>query len=414
METSIVPNRRPPEEATAGTESGLLHVITGLGRGGAERSLVQLLRALRAFQGSQGWRTCVLSLTAGGSEAGALRELGVRVVELDLAPGPGLVWKTLRQLGGTIRSFRPTIIHGWMYHGNVAAWLGRLLGARSSPLAWNIRRSPADFADVSRLTRLVLRFERLLSGRPDMVVFNSHVGARLHTERGYRPRASKIIPNGCDTRLFCPSSTARVRIREELGIATHAKLIGHVARLHPDKDHQTAFGAAARVLRQHPDVHFVFVGNDVTRQVASLADMAAHAGPEERIHLIGERPDMPSLLPAFDVLCSSSKAEGFPNVLVEAMSCGVPCVTTAAGDSALIVGDSERVVPIRDPDALATGLERLLEIGSARRAELGASCRVRVQQEFNISTMRDSYFNLYSELENVRHRRFGPPRPGTC
>lgn len=94
-------------------------------------------------------------------------------------------------------------------------------------------------------------------------------------------------------------------------------------------------------------------------------------GLVERIHLLGERLDMPRLTAALDITVSSSHAEGFPNVIGEAMACGVPCVVTDVGDSGWLVGDTGRVVPPQQSKALATGCNALIKTGHEQRRQRG-------------------------------------------
>ena len=122
--------------------------------------------------------------------------------------------------------------------------------------------------------------------------------------------------------------------------------------------------------------------------------------------LLGERRDLAALYPAADVVTlSSAFGEGFPNVLAEAMNCGIPCIATAVGDSADIIGDTSGVVPPRDPAALAAGWERLAVLGLDGRRKLGDAARARVAERYNLASIIDRYETLYEEVA------FGDCRP---
>ena len=138
-------------------------------------------------------------------------------------------------------------------------------------------------------------------------------------------------------------------------------LVGRIGRIDPQKDYPTILRAAAIVALERDDVRFVVVGNDRFGHEADLQALTANLGIADRLIWAGERTDMPALYAALD-LCVSSSAwgEGTPNVLAEAMACGVPCVTTDAGDSALVVGNLGTVVPRRDPAAMADAIVRRL------------------------------------------------------
>ena len=108
---------------------------------------------------------------------------------------------------------------------------------------------------------------------------------------------------------------------------------------------------------------------------------------------------MPAILAALDVAAlTSDEGEGFPNVLGEAMACGVPCVSTDCGDAAAIVGETGIVVPVGDPDALARAWERLLVMPSPARRRLGMAARRRVVSEYSLAAIAARYEQLYEEL----------------
>jgi glycosyltransferase involved in cell wall biosynthesis len=130
----------------------------------------------------------------------------------------------------------------------------------------------------------------------------------------------------------------------------------------------------------------------------ALAAVARRSGVAETVHWLGRRNDMPRLMAAFDVLASSSYGEAFPNVLGEAMACGVPCVATDVGDSALIVAETGRVVPPGDMGALATAIGDLLALSAPQRALLGQQARRRVQEHFDIRQIVRRYEDYYVQL----------------
>src|SRR5688572_6393046 len=134
-----------------------------------------------------------------------------------------------------------------------------------------------------------------------------------------------VIPNGFDTDVFRPDPTERARIRREWGIGDEV-LIGVIARLHPQKDHATFLAAMALVAERHPSARYLLCGDGVSRSSEPFASMlSADPRLSDRCLLPGSRDDVPAVLNALDVaVLSSAYGEGFPNVIGEAMSCGVP------------------------------------------------------------------------------------------
>jgi glycosyltransferase involved in cell wall biosynthesis len=266
-------------------------------------------------------------------------------------------------------------------------------------VVWNVRQSLADLTNERWLTRWVIRANAWLSARPSAIIYNSHTSARQHEAFGFAASLTRIIPNGFDTNLFHPDASARANVRRELGLGDDVVLIGLIGRYHPMKDHRMFLRAAALLAQGCPDVRFLLAGADVDAANPALATMIAESGIGDRVSLLGERDDTPRLNAALDIAGSASAwAEGFSNVVGEAMSCGVPCVVTDVGDSARIVGDTGIVVAPRDPQALANAWRRLISLGLEGRRALGARARQRVIDQFSLGAVVRQYEDLYDSL----------------
>ncbi len=163
--------------------------------------------------------------------------------------------------------------------------------------------------------------------------------------------------------------------------------VGVVGRLVPVKDHPTFLAAAARLRGEHPQARFVLVGDGPSGYRRSLIDEAARLGLGGQIVWAGERADMARVYNALDLLCLPSASEGFPNVLAEAMACGVPAVTTDVGDARSILGDTGEVVPPREPAALASALAHSLVLSADRRREMGEAARARIVARYAVAAM---------------------------
>jgi glycosyltransferase involved in cell wall biosynthesis len=188
-------------------------------------------------------------------------------------------------------------------------------------------------------------------------------------------------------------------VREELGISQEALLIGLVGRFDPQKDHRNFVEAAARLRTDCPQVHFLLCGDGVNWNNAELTGWIGEAGLRQQFHLLGRREDMPRLTAALDISStSSSYGEGFPNVIGEAMACGVACAITDVGDSAFIVGETGLVVPPRDPEALAQAWKKLIEMGPEGRQKLGETARKRILENFSLPDIVARYEALYKEV----------------
>ena len=365
--------------------STVLHLITGLEPGGAEHMLVRLVTRLDRDR----HRSVVVSMTGPGALGPALAKAGIELFSLGMRrglPDP----RGLARLVGVLRRVRPGILQSWLYHADLLGLLAWHFAPRPCRLFWNVRCTESVDAG------LVRRLLAFCSAFPDLVVVNSHAGQRFHQNLGYRPKRWAYIPNGCDTALFRFDARARRALRNEWRIADETVAIGMPARHHPMKDHQNFLAAAARLAASRPDDVFVLAGAGVEAANRSLADAIARHGLGDRVRLLGNRDDIARVYSALDIATlSSAYGEGWPNVIGEAMSCGLPCAVTDCGDAAELVGTYGVVVPPRDPAALAAAWRRLAEIGPAARQSLGAGARRHIIEHYDLAAIARRYEDLY-------------------
>jgi glycosyltransferase involved in cell wall biosynthesis len=370
----------------------IAHVITGLALGGAETALYRLL----ATMDRERFEPAVVSLSGDGPVGARIRALGVPVHALELRAAPTLpatAWRLVR----TLARLGADLVQGWQYHGSLAAQLTQPWLPWRTPVLWNIRHCIYDLRDEKRLTAAAVRLGARLSGRAARLIYVARASAVQHEALGYRSDRRVVLPNGFDTERFAPNPEARRRLRAELGLPGSAVLIGHVARYHPMKDHANFLAAARELRRSHSDVHFVLAGDRVDPSNGVLARDVGALGLGRHAHLLGRRDDVPDVLAALDIATSASYSEAFPNVIGEAMACGVPCVATDVGDSALIMGDAGRLVPPRHSAALAEAWRAVLALGEDGRAALGRQGRRRIVAEYGLRAIAGRYEDLYEE-----------------
>jgi glycosyltransferase involved in cell wall biosynthesis len=391
----------------------IVHVITGpLATGGAEVMLHALIQA------SDPERTAheVISLTDLGCVADRIRELGVRTRALGMSrnrlriPNP---LKVLR-LASLIRELRPDVVQTWLYHADLIGGIAAKL-AGGPRIFWGIHNSTLDRTHSRRTTRWTVAVCARLSGVvPDGIVSVSRAALDLHVSAGYDPEKFTVIPNGFDLTRFRPDARQRRAARTELGVSEGAVVIGLVARMDPQKDHRNFLRAAALLARRRPLARFLLCGEGATADNPALVRDIAEHRLLDRVLLLGRRSDIPRVMNALDVgTLSSAFGEAFPLAIGEAMACGVPCVVTDLGDSAYLVGDTGRVVPPRDPEALAGAWQALVDAGPEARRALGRAARDRVAARFSLPYVADAYAELYwRALGRERSARVGrPSRP---
>lgn len=361
--------------------TSITHIITGLDVGGAERALYTLLT-----NGLEGpFRNRVISLMGPGHYGPLLQEAGIPVTCLGMSPGKPTLG-ALRGLLAAVSKAPTDILQGWMLHGNLAATLARRWADRDAALLWNQRLSMETLDERSLLNRALIRLEAQLSKTPRAIIYNSARSRRQFAEHGYNDDRALHLPNGFDTDKWAPNTAARQAIRQELGLPPYATVIGYVGRGHPQKDIGTLYAAFERVSPKHSDAVLVAVGRDLDQGCPR----------SDRVILTGQRPDVPALMCGFDLLCLSSKAEGFPNVIGEAMATGLPCVITDVGDARDIVGETGWVAPPRSPERLADCLDKALSCPPESLRQRGCQARDRILTQFSIASLVDRYASLYS------------------
>ena len=382
----------------------IVHLITGLETGGAERMLARLVTSLDREQ----HRSIVVSMTGPGTVGPLLTSASIELHVLQMRRGIADL-RGLSRLIGILREVRPDILQTWLYHADLLGTVVRLVAPRCA-LLWNVQCAESIDADVVR--RLLVWY----SAKPDAVVVNSLAGKRFHERLGYRPRRWEHIPNGCDTNVFRFDPEARLVLRRELQISDDAVVIGLPARFHPMKDHATFLAAAARLAATRSDAVFVLVGPDVDSHNSALGRSVAANRISGHIRLLGERHDMTGVYSALDIATlSSAFGEGCPNVLGEAMSCGIPCVATDCGDAADILGPTGVVVPPRDPEALAAAWDGLISLGPDARRSFGAKARDRVIASYDLPAIIACYDALYSGfLAQHRNEHYAKGHSGSA
>jgi glycosyltransferase involved in cell wall biosynthesis len=376
-----------------GSPARILHIITGLEAGGAERQLLNLVTALNSGR----YHHDVVSLLEEGFFESDLRASGAGLYSLRLARGQ-IAPSALFRLAKLIRTRKPDLVQTWLYHADLAGLLTTWLG-NNKPVIWTIRNSKLDTKHYSKRTAYMVPLLAQLSHLPAAIVANSVAGMEVHRQLGYRPKFAAVIPNGIDTSMFHPCGATRARVRAELGIADTEPVVGCIARRDPMKGHDALLRAFAG-LAGHPRLLLAGRGTEAGN-LELLGQIAAAGLDPARVIRLGERHDIERIMPALDVfVLASAFGEGFPNVIGEAMACGLPCVVTDVGDSARILGDCGEVAVPNDAAALTAAIERLLSLSLDQRFAIGAKARGRVEEKYNVSIMASNYASLYARFLN--------------
>lgn len=369
----------------------VVHVITGLSTGGAETALYNLLNKADREK----FKLSVISLMDKGNYGEKIESLGIPVFELNMKRGHSSVFAFFR-LMKVIRAINPDIIQSWMYHANIACFVANAVFMWKVSIIWNIRHSVYDLKFEKKSTAIVIRIGAVFSRFVTKIIFNSQLSARQHQALGYMDSGITVIPNGFDCARFHPFSADH--IRKTLDIKSSDIIIGLIARYHPMKDHKNFFEAAGILSQKYQNIVFVLAGRGVDSENSALMQFIDENNLSQRVRLLGERQDIAALNNMLDIASLSSYSEGFPNIIGEAMACGVPCVVTDVGDSAYLVGDTGIVVPVRNPVALADAWIQLIEAGETQRLKQGQRARQRIMDYFSLEEIVNRYEALYESV----------------
>jgi glycosyltransferase involved in cell wall biosynthesis len=366
-------------------------VISGLGVGGAEHALLNVLSRIDRAR----FDITLIVLGRGDALASRFAAIGVHPVMLGLGRGRWPL-RVLKRLLDAVRAAQPDLIQGWMYHGNLAASFAAARLQQAVPVCWSVRDTPDAAHALSYFTHMVIR---LCSWHVTRVARIFNVSARSAAycieHLGWPSERTEVLPNGIDTVRFTPDREARAATRVALNVPPDGPLIGMVASWSPVKNHALFLQTAARVREQRPDAAFVLIGRNINSNNAELMRQARNLGLADSLRLLGERDDVASLYPGLDVAVLTSRSEGFPNVLAEAMSCGVPVVSTDVGDARDIVGGGGRIVEA-SPAAFAAACVELLN--EPVRLRLGEAARKHIQDQYSLDVMVQRLQRSYRDI----------------
>jgi len=379
--TSTLAPPPPGAAVVRGRCRTIVQVVINLGKGGMEAIAVNLARGLDRTR----FRPILIALDAGGEHEAELRDAGIAYSVLGTRRWRDprfhwTLWKLLRRL-------QPDVVHTHHFspllHTVSAARLAGVPRLVHTEHSWQyLEHRPAHRRALRWMSRLSDAF----------VVVGSSMAPYYRDHVQVAPEQLRVIPNGIDTDRYRPAADVAAARRAH-GLPP-GLLVGTAGRFFAVKDYGLLVRAGALLVPSHPDLHLVMIGDGPER--AALEGLAGELGVEGHVHFLGWRSDASDLLPLLDVFALSSLSEGLPLVVLEAMACGVPVVTTPVGDLPEVVSEGRTgfFFPIGDAGALAGVLRHLLVADSSRRA-LGRAARTRVVEHYSERAMVEGYVRAY-------------------
>jgi glycosyltransferase involved in cell wall biosynthesis len=373
----------------------ILHIITSLDQGGAEAVLCRL-----ATSKTEAVEHSVISLKGAGFYGPVLVASGIAVHYFDF--GQFFRWRSLfefRRLVKLIAEVSPDVLQTWLYHADLVGGIAARLAGHKA-VVWGVRSASLSPLLMGRFTRIVAWFCARLSGLvPAAIATCSQEAAKVHKRRGYNASKFAVIANGFDLKIFKPDTDARKRLRQSWGVSDNEVLTGCVARWDPYKDHANLLEALSITLLGGSQLRCVLVGGGLDNRNPELSGLMAKYNLQDSVILAGMQSDIPSVMNALDLHILSSASEAFPNVVAEAMACGVPAIVTDVGDAALIVGNTGWVVPPKNPPLLSQALTQAVAgVNGEGYLQRRDAARQRIADNFSMEKMTQSYVDLWRSV----------------
>jgi glycosyltransferase involved in cell wall biosynthesis len=379
------------KHGTAQQELRILLFIGKLSTGGAERQFVELAKGLH----QRGVPVAVMLNKSGGEFYSELMQFKIPIYILDLGTLAGLPGYYRRGYR-VIKDFRPSILYGFMGAGIKATFM--TLFNQKLKTIWGIRNAlvEQDYSGSLEM-RIASVLDRWFSSLATALICNSRSGADALVLRGFDRNQIRVVNNGTDTYKFSFDTSARQHFRNNWRAPESRVLIGLVGRLHPVKNHKVFIQMAKRLISEGKDIGFVCIGSGDSYYAKELLLYAEMQGVAGCFIWTGHQAEVAPLYSALDLLVSSSDTEAFPNVILEAMSIGLPVIATDVGDCSSIVADRGWIVPVNNSFAMANAVNSAIESLSEWD---GLLSRQRVIEHFSLDAMVDNTMAVFKDSLN--------------
>lgn len=370
----------------------ILHIISGLKRGGAE---TQLFRICKFDQDND---HIVVSLSNKEGYGDILEKLNVSVYALNFSSGriniSGLI-----KLYRIIKQLKPDVVQTWMNHSDlIGGIIARIAGIKN--IFWGVHQTILIKGKSKASTIMIVKLNAFLSNLiPNKIIYCAEKSREVHELIGFKKSKGVVIQNGYDINIFHQNDSLAKDFRDKLNIPQDAFIIGHVASYDPLKGQDTLIKSLSSLLKRKIKFTAILVGTNLDHLNNDLVTSLKDNGLSDNVHLLGIRDDILSIMNAIDLFFLSSISEAFPNVLNEAMLCGTPCLTTNVGDAALIVDKTGWIVEPGNSSAMADACVYALnekDKNSEHWKNRKESCRKRIIENFSFEKMINKYKEIWT------------------
>lgn len=367
----------------------VIHVISGLQQAGAETLLYRLLTSIEV---NSEIKHIVISLTTLGFYGGKLKDVGIEVHALNLNKFNFLL--KFFQLLNLLNKMNPICVHCWMYHGNlIGGVIAKLAGIKN--ILWSVHHLNVDKKSLSLSSYIFSKLGGLLSSTiPHKIIYVSQASMAEHIRSGYINKDNFLIYNFVNTAAFFPSIDKRCFMRSKYNIEQDVFVIGCVARWNPCKGHKYLFNSLNKIKNKGREFKFVLVGVGMNSHNKPLIQLLTKFNLNHDVILLDCVDNIEDIYPMFDIHVLPSVSEAFGLVTIEAMSCGVPVLSSNVGSSSLIINNSQYIYNYDDVTLLANKLIHRMDDSIANNF-IGEALRSRVKKKFSLITALKGYQNAW-------------------
>lgn len=363
----------------------ILHIITTLDTGGTERTLEKCL-----VDSPQDYKHTIICLSGNGLIADKLNDMGHKVIFLHLEKIYLLPFNLLK-LFILFFKLKPISINAWMYHACFISLLLMITPFNRSKLVWNIRNTNLSTALNPKTTILIAKLIAFFTPLTECIIYNSHSAMHAHTSIGYKNKKSKIIPNGFDCDIYYPNKPKGIFNKKNSEITT----IGYISRYNAQKDPLTFLEAVSLCIKKNKNIHFLCFGIGLDNDNKQWKNKIKELNLENHIDSFGITQNTIDCYSEFDFFTLSSIGESFPNVIGEALACGVPIISTKAGDIENIIEGCGISVKAQSPKALSAGWLKAIDLSLEQRQQLSSSCRMRALEKYDLKKINSLYWKCF-------------------
>lgn len=370
----------------------IIHIISGLGNGGAEACLFRLIIA------NPDYTHIVISIKDKGFYGDKLAENNIKVITLNLRNYVFII-PILFKIKNILVNEKPDVIHSWMYLSNlIAGFIGYFLKIKN--IIWSVHGS-VHLPSTKISTFIIILMCSFLSWIiPNHIVFVSNYSIKRHLKLGFCKNKIRLITNGFTIKDEVNIYRNREFLEREFSILKDFKIFAMISRYHPVKDFKTLLLSLKKLKENFKNFKCLLIGHNIY-QNKELEFLVNSYQLNTNVLLVGEIRDITSLMSGFDLLFLSSLSESFPNVIIEAMANGTPCISTNVGDISLIIDDETGwVIPKSNPQAFSRSI--LLAINEMDNKflwnERRLKCISKIKNNYSFEKMNNKYVELWENI----------------